>query len=108
MVAMSENDEKRTLVDVLANLIEEARDEPQFTAAEHALMAAGEIERAGLLARPLPTRDEIARLVWECATTPCGTCPEGGVDWVTCCIYCTDEAEGTADAVLAILEGGKR
>ena len=55
---------------------------------------------AGLLARPLPTRDEIARLVWECATTPCGTCPEGGVDWVTCCIYCADGAKGTADAVL--------
>ena len=93
-----ENDEKRTLVDVLANLIEEARDEPQFTAAEHALMAAGEIERAGLLARPLPTRDEIAD---ELAGWPLGS------GYYTTSVL-VDEAQAMADAILALLEGGER
>lgn len=46
------------LVDVMERLVEDARDEPQFTDREHALMAAGELERGWLAEHDIRVRAE--------------------------------------------------
>ena len=60
---MSENDEKWALVDILKEFIESIRDEPHFTVSEHALMAAGEIERAWLAAHDAEVAERIAQAI---------------------------------------------
>lgn len=45
-----ESAEAWALVDMMQNIIANARDAPHFTAEEHALMGAGEIQRAVIAA----------------------------------------------------------
>lgn len=103
------------VVDFLTEFIETVRDEPQFTDAEHALMGAGEMDRAGLLRQEPPTREEIARAMEEKhRVEPLGDadhhhgCVCGGWDDSWDCAETWDEHY--ADAVLELLarEAGKQ
>lgn len=60
---MSESDEHWALVDLLKEIIEDSRDEPHFTVAEHALMGHGRIRDEWLAAHDGQVRaDERERI----------------------------------------------
>lgn len=98
------------IVDFLTEFVETVRDEPQFTAAEHALMGAGEMDRAGLLRQAPPTRDEIARAYFarqaEIAAERIGLAEP--VRWEDLDNLDHSALLSAADAVLALWEGRKR
>ena len=58
------------------------------------------VDAAGLLARPLPDRDELAEAISDSDTVPCDVCADSR------CRYCWGDACRKADAVLGLLRGG--